>query len=178
MLVLSVASADTKSSVDTWKVVLLPIEQANIGACSKLSDKQLSNAMHIQSTKLKDFELIEFAELSKAFNKQLVDDAVFELLVTDDLKHTLAKLDAMETKTTKLAEYCKTAKEVGIDYLVNVSILWDLTQLRITYTVYDTNTCRVTNSKSFYDVPNDPIGISDEITKRIVRSLWQLRNKK
>lgn len=178
MLVLSVASADTKSSVDTWKVVLLPIKQPNTDTCSKLSDKQLSNAMLVQSTRLKGFELVEFIELSKAFNKQLVDDAVFELLVTDDLKHTLAKLDALETETTKLAEYCKTAKEVGIDYLVNVSILRDLTQLRITYTIYNIRTSRIAIAKSFYDVPNDPIGVSDEIAKRMVRSLWQLANKK
>jgi hypothetical protein len=29
-------------------------------------------------------------------------------------------------------------------------------------------------ARSFYDVPNDPTGISNEIAKRVVRGLWRL----
>jgi len=175
MLALLISRAGAKSAKRTNKIVLLPVEQTNIPAGSKLSDKYLSSALLAQLTRLKGFELVQFAELSEAFDNQLVDDAVFELLITDDLKHTLAKLNALETKTAMLAEYCRIGKDAGIDYLVDVSIEQDLTQLRTTYKVIHTQTSRVANAKSFYDVPNDPLGVSDEIAKRIVRSLWQLQ---
>jgi len=159
-------------------MVLLPVEQANIAAGSKLSDQHLAKAVLVQLTRLKNLELAEFTELSKALDKQLVDDAVFELLVTDDLKQTLAKLNALQTRIAKLTEYCKVAKDTGIDYLVDVSIEQHLTQLGITYSIIDTKTRRVSIAKSFYEVPNDPIGVSDEIAKRAVRSLWQWKHNK
>lgn len=177
-LTLFTSSANAWGTKRTKKVVLLPVEQTNITAASKLSHKQLSNAMEVQLTRLKNFQLVEFAELSKAFDDKLIDDAVFELLVTDDLKETLAKLDCLQTKTVQLSEYCKVGKEQKIDYLVDISIEQDFTQLRITYKIADTKTAKIALAKSFYDVLSDPVGISDEIAKRVVRSLWQLENNK
>ena len=176
ILVLSVPLAIAKSIGSTQTVVLLPIEQTDIPANSRLSDGHLSNSVVTQLSRLKGFELVGFAELSKAYDKHLVDEAVFELLVTDDLKHILAKLDALEKKAAKLIEYCKISKDTGIDYLVDTSVQQDSTKLRITYTVISTATNRIVSAKTFYDVPNDPIGVSDEIAKRLVRSLWKLEN--
>jgi TolB-like protein len=178
MLVLSVASVSAKSSGDTQTVVLLPVEQASIPANSKLSEAQLSGAMLTRLARLETFDLVKFNTLSQAFDKQIVDDAVFELIVTDDLKHMLARLNALETKAAQLAEYCKVGNEVGIDHLVDISVQQDATQLRVTYKVIDTGTGRIVLAKSFYDVPNDPIGVGDEIAKRIVRTLWQLEDRK
>jgi TolB-like protein len=121
-------------------------------------------------------ELIEFGRLSEAYEKQLVDDAVFELLVTDNLKHILAKLDALESRTARLAEYCKIGQEAGIDYLVDTSIQQDSMHLRVTYRIISTETSRIVLAKSFYDVPNDPVGVCDEIAKRLIRSLWKLEH--
>ena len=177
-LTLFTSLANAWGTKRTKKVVLLPVEQTNIPASSKLSNKQLSNAMEVQLTRLKNFQLAEFAQLSTALDDKIIDDAVFELLVTDDLKETLAKLDCLETRRPLLAEYCKVGQGQKIDYLVDVSIEQDSTQLRLTYYIIDTKTAKIALAKSFYDVPNDPTGVGDEIAKRLIRSLWKLEHNK
>jgi TolB-like protein len=173
---LYVASASAKSCRGIQTVVLLPVEQENVPSRSRISDRRLSEVVVTQLSRLKGFELVEFAELSKAFDDTIVDEAVFELLVTDDLKHTLVKLEDMETKGAKLVEYSKIGKEAGIDYLIDTSVRQDPTQLRITYKVITTETGRIVLAKSFSDVRNDPIGVSGEIAKRLIRSLWRLQH--
>jgi len=177
IIVLSLVSyAGAKSSEYINKIVLLPLEQSNIRDSLKLSDARLFDAVTVQLTRLKNFELVGFAEFSKAYDKQFIDDAVFEILVTDDLDYTLDRLDCLGTKSSRLTEYCKVGKDEGIDYLVDVSVQQDLTQLRVIYRIMDTKAGRVVVAESFYDVQGDPIGTSDEIAKRVVRSLWQLKN--
>lgn len=183
IICITITLAMFTSSVNAWpakrsqRITLLPVEQNSISQSSRISDDQLADAILVQLLRLKNFQLAEFAELSKAFDDKLVDDAVFELLVTDDLKQTLAKLDSLQTKTVQLAEYCKVSKEQKIDFLVDISIQQNSTQLKVTYKIIDTKTTKVVIAKSFYEVSNDPDGVSDEITKRLVRSLWQLQNK-
>ena len=88
----------------------------------------------------------------------------------------MGKLDALESKTGRLTEYCKIGQEAGIDYLVDTSIQQDSMHLWITYRIISTETGRIVLAKSFYDVQNDPIGVCDEIAKRLIRSLWKLQN--
>ena len=176
-LSLFVSSAGAKTSKHINKIILLPVEQSDMPDSSKLSDKQLSDAMIVHLARLKSYELAEFSELSKALDDNLIDDAVFELLVTDGLEDTLAKLHVLETETTRLAEYCKIGKELGVDYLVSISIEQDSSQLRATYKIIDSKTSQIAFAKSFYEQPNDPVGLSDEIAKRVVRRFWQLQNK-
>ena len=176
-LVLFTSSANAWGTKRVQRITLLPIEQANIFRSSKIPDGQLADTMLVQVTKLNNFQLAEFTELSKAFDDKLVDDAVFELLVTDDLKQTFTKLDAIEARSALLVEYCEVSKGQKIDFLADISIQHNSTQLKVTYKIINTKTAKVIIAKSFYDVPNDPAGVSDEITKRLVRSLWKLQNK-
>ena len=173
MIISLVSYAIAKPSEHINKIVLLPVEQANMHDSSKLSDEQLFDALTVQFTRLKNFELIGFAEFSKAYDKLFVDEAVFEILVTDDLNQTLDRFDCLEAKSTRMADYCKVGKVEGIDYIIDVSVQHDFTQLRVVYRIMDTKTGRVAVAKSFNCVSDDPIGTSDEIAKRIVRSLWQ-----
>lgn len=171
------------SSANAWgtkrsqRITLLPIEQTSISQSSKISNEQLTDTVLVQLHRLKNFQLAEFAELSKAFDDKIVDDAVFELLVTDDLKQTFAKLNAIEARSILLTEYCEVGKEQKIDFLADILIQQDSTQLKVTYKIINTKTAKIVIARSFYDVPNDPAGVSDEITKRLVRSLWQLQNR-
>ena len=177
-LVLFTSSANAWGTKHAQRITLLPIEQANMSESTKISEGELTDTILIQLTRLENFQLAEFAELSKAFDDKLVDDAVFEILVTDDLKQTFAKIDAIKARSALLAEYCKVSKEQKIDFLVDISIQQDSTQLKVTYKIISTKTAKIIMAKSFYDVPNDSIGVSDEIVKRLIRNLWKLENKK
>jgi len=177
ILALLTSSANAWPTKQHKKIVLLPIEQISIAKSSEISEWQLTNAMLTHLPGIKHFQIADFAELSKAFDDKLVDDAVFELLVTDDLKQTFTKLDAIEARSALLAEYCKAGKEQKINFLTDISIQQVSTQLKVTYKIIDTKTAKIVMVKSFYDVPNDPFGVSEEIAKRLVRSLWKLNNK-
>jgi TolB-like protein len=168
------ASASVRPPKDMRAIVLLPVEQSGVFAASKLSDKELSNAVITRLHAIRSFEYAEFAELSKSLDDNIVDDAVFELLLTDGLTHVLARLNALETNAGRLAEYCKIGRAMGIKYLIGVSVQRDSTQIRVTYRVIDIATGRIMAAKSFYDVPNDPVGVCDEIANRLIRSLWKL----
>jgi len=176
-LVLFTSSANAWGTKRAQRITLLPIEQTNISESAKISDEQLVDTILVQLIRLENFQLAEFSELSNAFDDKLVDDAVFELLVTDDLKGTLTKLDSIEARSALLAEYCEVGKEQKIDFLVDILIQKDHTQLKVTYKVINTKTAKIVMAKSFYDVPNDPVGVSDEIAKKAIRSLWRLQNK-
>jgi len=115
-LVLFTSSANAWGTKRAQRITLLPIEQANISESAKISDGLFANAMHIQLARLRNFQLTEYAKLSRAFEDQLVDDAVFELLVTDEPTDSQSQNRFMMYPTTKLAYLMKSPDDSSAVY--------------------------------------------------------------
>lgn len=171
----SALSADTGSRIDSHvKVALLPVKQDNMPRGRGITDERLSAALHIEFTKAADFELVEFADLDEQFQNELVEDALFELLVTDELTETLQKLDAFESNAGKRKSYRETARRLHIQYLAEVTIEGHRGNAQINYRLTDTENDRVAMAKSFGIVSNDAGSMARETAKRVTRDLWRL----
>jgi len=80
----SALSADTGSKIDSHvKVALLPVKQDNMPEGRGITDERLSAALHMEFTRATDFELVESSELDEQLQNEIVEDALFELLVTE-----------------------------------------------------------------------------------------------
>lgn len=167
---------DASGAEHLTRIALLPIQQDNVPAVLQISPDQFSDAFLVKMTRLPDFELIPFTDITEEIDRQLIDDAVFELLITNDLTATLAVLDNLETPTGRITQFCQTAHNTNVDYLIDITITPDRNNLHITYKLIDTKTSKCILAKSFYDAPNNPTETAAQIAKRLIRSLWQIKN--
>ncbi|OHB63282.1 MAG: hypothetical protein A2Y76_09280 [Planctomycetes bacterium RBG_13_60_9] len=170
-------SADTGSKIDNHvKIALLPVKQDNMPKGWGITDEKLSAALHVEFTKAADFELVEFSDLDEQFENELVEDALFELLVTDDLTETLQRLEAFETNAGKRKAHTETAKRLHIQYLAEVTIEGHRGNAEINYRLTDAENNRVVLAKSFGHVSHDGGSIARETAKRMTRDLWRLKH--
>jgi TolB-like protein len=158
------------------KVALLPVKQNHMSKIASVSDERLSAALHVEFTKAADFELVESSEFQEQFQDQIVEDALFELLVTDNLAQTLRTLDASDTDAGKHKSYAETAKQLHIQYLAEVTLEGHRDRTEINYKLTDTANSRVMLAKSFAHVSDDAGSIARETAKRLMRDLWRLRH--
>lgn len=173
----SALSADTGSKIDNHiKVALLPVKQDNMPKGWGMSVEKLSAALHVEFTRAADFELVEFSDFDEQLQNELVEDALFELLVTDDLAETLQRLEAIETDAGKRRSDTETAKRLHIQYLAEVTIEGRRGNAQINYRLTDTEDGRVVLATSFGHVSNDGAGMTRETAKRMTRDLWRLKH--
>jgi hypothetical protein len=159
------------------RVALLPIEQSSARPHARISNKRLEQLLEVQFTHLKNVSLIDYEQLTQLVDQSLVDDAVFELLITDGLLETLAHLDTLQSASAKLQEQLKVAHDRNIRYLIQTSITPIRRQWHVSYRITDTKTGAVVHARSFYEVDNRPAIVAQELAKRIMRAMWKAMHK-
>ncbi len=177
VLLLTGNSAADKAS-PSCRVVLLPIEQALVRPHARISDKRLQDMLKVQFSRLTNVALLDHRHLAQLVDQTLIDDAVFELLVTDSLLETLARLDTLQSATAKSLEQQKVAHDQNIRYMVRASITPIRRQWHVSYSVTDTGTGAIVHARSFYEVDNRPALVANEIAKHMMRAMWKVLNKK
>jgi hypothetical protein len=133
--------------------------------------------MAVQFSHLKHVTLLGHQTLLQLVDQALVDDAVFELIVTDSLDQTLARLDSPQSASARSQEQRRVAHERGIDYLIEASVTPIRRQWHIAYNIVCTKTGRTVHARSFYEVDNRPNIVAREITKHTMRAMWKVLNK-
>lgn len=156
------------------KVVLLPLEQGAVRPAARISEKRFQEMAAVQFSRLEDVTLLKHQALTRLVDEALIDDAVFELIVTDSLTGTLARLDRLESTTAQALEQRRVAHGRGIRYMVRISITPIRRQWHIAYGIMDTKTGGLAHARSFYEVDNRPNVVANEIAKHVVRGLWKV----
>jgi len=158
------------------RVALLPMEQDRVSNSSSASYDGLSAALPIEFTKTTEFELIKSSQVREEFESRLISEAVFELLVTDNLSNTLRAMDLFGTSEGRRRLYGEAARRLGIDYLVEVVFEERRDRTEVNYGLADTQANRVVLAKSFVDAPGAPRRVARETAKRVNRDLWRLKH--
>jgi hypothetical protein len=164
-------------SEGSMKVALLPMRQPEASRGAAVSDDALATALLVELTKTREFELIEPVQLDEAFEKTLIDEAIFELLVTDSLTQTLERLDSFCRETGRHDAYAKTATDLGAAYSVEVAIDAGRYQTEVTYRLTDTQTSRVACAESFSTSLAGSRSLARETANRVTRDLWKLKHR-
>lgn len=160
------------------RVVLLPLDQSSVRPEARISEERLQNMTDVQFSQLANVSLLRHQDLAQLVDQALVDDAVFELIVTDTLSRTLARMDGLQSATARAQEQRRVAYERGIKYLIRVSIAPIRRQWHISYSIMDTKTGHIVHARSFYEVDNRPNLVANEIAKRLTRGMWKACNRK
>ena len=156
----------------TTKIVLLPIEQSEIPKDFQIDPETLLSSLRRHCLRY-NVKLAEYADVDDGLNEKLVDEAVFELLVTDKLDRTLALMDDLDQPHKHQRHLIKTASQMNISYLVRLHIQPDQTQIRLTWDLIDTAAGDIIDTKTTFDVRNDPTGTADQTAKQIALALWR-----
>lgn len=159
------------------RVVILPIEQASVRPHARVSERRFMDMLEVQFSRLTNVVLLDHHQLTRLVDQTLVDDAVFELLVTDSLAETLARIDTLQPATAISQEQMKVAHDRNIRYMIRTSITPIRRQWHISYSITDTETGAIVHARSFYEVDNRPAIVANEIGKHIVRGMWKVLNK-
>lgn len=179
MLTLSVFGGQERpSQKKNLTVTFLPIQQQQADKQSVVDESLIETAFRSQMKRLTGVTEVKYFELDEAMNRQLVDDAVFELLVTNDLKQTLNLLETLENKDAQQKHMCRIAAQNKIDYLVSISTQTKQNKLVISYDIIETQTHRSIECKIYTDVLNDPLGTVSDLAKYVVASLWKIQCEK
>ncbi len=161
----SLVSAADSEATGPVKVALLPVRQTPTRQSPGLSDEKLSAAIHVEFTKAADFQLVEFAEFQEQAQNQLVEDALFELLVTDDLAQTLQRLAALDTDAGRRQAYAHAARQLQIQYLAEVTLTEQRDRTEVYYQLKDPVESRVVLARSFGHPSRDAGGVARETAR-------------
>ena len=159
----------------TTHIVLLPIEQSAIRKDFQIDPDRLTLDLQRQLTRLAGARLAEFADLDKAVEDSLVDEAVFELLVTDNLHNTMSRMDALDQPAGRLKELTQAAESLNVHYLTRIVLTPDQRRLLVTWQLIDTRTGNIAQSRSYTDRMNDPLGVSADLSRHLFAGLWRLQ---
>ncbi len=159
----------------TTHIVLLPIEQSAIRKDFQIDPDRLTLDLQRQLTRLAGARLAEFADLDKAVEDSLVDEAVFELLVTDNLHNTMSRMDALDQPAGRLKELTQAAESLNVNYLARIVLTPDQRRLLVTWQLIDTRTGNIAQSRSYTDRMNDPLGVSADLSRHLFAGLWRLQ---
>ncbi len=159
----------------TTHIVLLPIEQSAIRKDFQIDPDRLTLDLQRQLTRLDGARLAEFADLDKAVEDSLVDEAVFELLVTDNLHNTMSRMDALDQPAGRLKELTQAAESLNVNYLARIVLTPDQRRLLVTWQLIDTRTGNIAQSRSYTDRMNDPLGVSADLSRHLFAGLWRLQ---
>ena len=159
----------------TTPIVLLPIEQSAIRKDFQIDPDRLTLDLQRQLTRLAGARLAEFADLDKAVEDSLVDEAVFELLVTDNLHNTMSRMDALDQPAGRLKELTQAAESLNVHYLTRIVLTPDQRRLLVTWQLIDTRTGNIAQSRSYTDRMNDPLGVSADLSRHLFAGLWRLQ---
>ena len=130
-------------------VSLLPLQQAEIHPTQQLSTETMVHDLLQRLTALPEMQMVPFAQLTHAYADRLVEDAVFELIVTDELHRTLSDLETWESTLPWSQKLVSLAEKAPVDYLVDITVKPWGRQWRVTYLVIDMHAKRPVCSKSF-----------------------------
>ena len=155
-------------------VALLPMQSERTDR-SPISDEQLSTAVLVELTRTGEFQLVESVALEQAVEDGLIDDAVFELLVTGDLAQTLERLDSLFSRTGRRSACVETARRLGAGYAIEVAMRTGRYETEVDYRLTDTNTSRVALAQSFSTSLVNPRNLARETANRVTRDLWKLK---
>lgn len=155
-------------------LTLMPIQQAGIPEYTHIEQETVNTLLRQRLTRTADFQLADFQEIRQKIDSSVVDDAVFELLVTDELDNTLSRLADMETPAGRTAEYIRAARTLEIHYLLSVKITTVNQRLLITCDFINTADSKIDFTRNFHFATNNPAGLAKEIAKRAGFSLYQL----
>jgi len=176
LLVTTTAFAHSKTSA--CRIALLPIEQSSVRPQARISNRHLEQMLAVQCAHLKNVTVIDYQQLAQLVDQSLVDDAVFELLVTDALVETMNRLDSPQSASKKHQEQLKVARDRNIRYLIQTSITPIRRQWHVSYRITDTKTGGIAHARSFYEVDNRPAIVAHELAKHMVRGMWKVLNCK
>jgi TolB-like protein len=151
------------------KVAVLPMKSATTPCIPALLDSDLSTALLTELARTSEFQFVESTRIQETLEDQWIDDAVFELLVTQDLKQSLATLDTLSTESGRCRLYAQTASRLGIDYLIEPSCRADRLHVEITYRLIDTGTGLSVFART---LTGSGSGLANETAKRVTRDLW------
>lgn len=156
------------------KVAVLPMKPGITSCVPALSDSDLSTALLTELTRTDDFQYVESATIQETLEEQWIDDAVFELLVTQDLKQSLAALDTLGTEGGRCRVYAQTANRLGIDYLIEPRCRADRQRVEVTYRLIDTGTGLSVFART---LTGSRSGLANETAKRATRDLWRVLHR-
>jgi len=174
-LLLYPCTARPQTAVPTL-VALLPIQSEQADRPGILNE-QLSTALLVELTRTGEVQLVQTFELEQAIETTLIDEAVFELLVTDNLTRTLEKLDSLSCENGRHNAYAETARRLGADYMIEVTIQASRYRTEVNYRLTDTITSRVALAQSFVSSLGYPKGLARETANRVTRGLWKLKHR-
>lgn len=158
-------------------VSLLPLQQAEVHPSRQLSTETMVHDLLQRLTALPEMQMVPFDELTEAYEDRLLEDAVFEIIVTDELHRTLSDLDTWESTLPWSQKLVALAEQSPVDTLVDITIKPQGRQWRVTYTLIDVQAKRPVCTRSFTEVSHDPMTVSREIAKYVTRSLWQVEQR-
>jgi hypothetical protein len=123
-------------------------------------------------------DLIPFAEVIDIQENRILEDAIFEILVTDELHRSLARLQTWDSAIPWSRKLVRLAEHGPADFLVDVTIRPWNRRWQVTFILYDVQARRPVRTKSFTEVSHDPVTVSQEIAKHVTRSLWQVQHQR
>lgn len=152
------------------------LRQQEVPSRWQVGEEFFGDELRVLLGKWGDWQLVPLVYVEQEIEQVLVDEAVFEILVTGDLVETLAHLEANENEAVMVEQYCRGARAIGVDMLVDVSIRELRSNMHVTYRVIDTSDGCCVAAKSFWYGPNLPGGADVMISRRLERTLWQVEH--
>jgi TolB-like protein len=171
---LLIAQTQPSSSGQINTISIMPIEQNSIPEYTRIEQETVNTQLRQRLTRTPDFQLANFQKVREKIDNSVVDEAVFELLVTDNLDNTLSRLADMETPQGRTAEYIRAARALQIQYLLSVKIRTANQRLLVTCDFINTADSKIDFTRNFHFATNNPAGLANEIAKRSYFSLYQL----
>ena len=155
-------------------VAILPINQSSIPIEQRLSDDNVYQSVLAQLPPLPSVHALSFDQLLEHYHIDIVDEAIFELLVTGELDRSLTRLHAWESEASWQQKFLAHPSPCRADWLVDITIQPVRRHWQVTYTLIQTESKRKVAAYSFREVQNDSTLVSNELAKRLVRSLWRV----
>ena len=157
------------------KVALLTVKPEGTSDTTAMSYDDLSMALQIELTRTVEFQFVELVTIQEAFESKLIDDAVFELLLTQDLKRSLALLDAFSTESGRRRLYSRTARRLGVRYLIEATCKTDRDRVQVDYRLIDAGMNLPVFARKLAGTRS---GWARETAKRMTRDLWRIEHRK
>lgn len=176
LLAMTVGLACNAPASEPCEIVLLPIEQNGLPSSQRLSYVMLHGTLQSHTTQYPEIRLATHMEIMERFNRSLVDSAVFELLISDSLDKTLAKLEQANT-TKNMLQLFRDIPGQKPDYVITTRILPARTHWHVSFAVKHLASGKSIFAYTFSDLRKNPLSLCKRISTNLNRGLWQISVK-